>query len=296
MNSPVGNVTILPSPRCLLGEGPVWRDEALWWVDIEGRALHRHAPGSGAGEVPPVATFNDTLGCVVPRRSGGWVAGVGSALAWLTPAGRVTRTLPLPGTTAASRCNDGKADPSGRLWIGTMARDASDGSGGLYRLDTDGSIHRLLQGCGIANGLAWSRDRTRFYFADSLRRNVRVFPYDNQTGSIGEGRVLAEIPAAAGFPDGLTLDRDDHVWLALWGGHAVIQIDGRTGATLATVKLPTPHVTSCAFGGADHSTLFVTTAHNALNLAEQSAYPNAGRTFAVTLPGCAGFAPFLTFL
>jgi sugar lactone lactonase YvrE len=293
-----GAVTVLPSPRCLLGEGPVWHDEALWWVDIEGRALHRHAPGSGAisGEASPVATFADTLGCVVPRRSGGWVAGVGSALAWLTPEGRVTRTLTLPGTTAATRCNDGKTDPSGRLWIGTMARDASDGGGGLYRVDTDGSIHQILEGCGIANGLGWSRDRTRFYFADSLRHNVRVFPFDDRTGSLGEGRVLAEIPASAGFADGLTLDRDDHVWLALWGGSSLIQLDGRTGATLSTVALPAPHVTSCAFGGTDYSTLFITTARTALSAAEQTAHPDAGRVFSLTQPGLSGFAPFSTFL
>lgn len=296
MNLVGGAVTVLPSPRCLLGEGPVWHDGALWWVDIESRALHRHVPGSGAGEAPPVATFDDTLGCVVPRQSGGWVAGVGSALAWLTPEGRVTRSLPLPGTTAATRCNDGKADPSGRLWIGTMARDASDAGGALYRVDADGSMHRILEGCGIANGLAWSRDRTRFYFADSLRRNVRVFPYDDRTGSLGEGRVLAEIPTAKGFPDGLTLDREDHVWLALWGGHSVIQLDGRTGAILATVSLPAPHVTCCTFGGSGLGTLFVTTARTALPPSEQAIHRDAGRVFKITLPGLAGFAPFSTSL
>ena len=296
MNSAVSNITALPVPRCLLGEGPVWHDETLWWVDIEGRALHRHTPASSAGGAPPIATFDNTLGFIVPRRSGGWVAGVGSALAWLTPEGRITRSLPLPGTSATTRCNDGKTDPSGRLWIGTMARDASDGGGALYRIDTDGSVHRVLEGCGIANGLAWSRDRTRFYFADSLRHNVRVFPYDDRTGSLGEGRVLAEIPPSAGFPDGLTLDREDHVWLALWGGHSVIQLDGRTGAILATVKLPAPHVTSCTFGGPHHDTLFITTARIALSAAEQTAHPDAGRVFSLTQPGLAGFAPFSTFL
>jgi hypothetical protein len=287
----IGEPIPLDSPNALLGEGPVWHRNALWWVDIEQGTLTRHKPGE---EACKVATFQDTLGFVLPRSNGGWIAGIGNQVAWLDEAAVIQRSLPLP-VSPLIRCNEAKVDPTGRLWVGTMARDAiTTGQGALHRLDPDGTIHVMLSNLGISNGLAWSLDASRFYFIDSHRPEISVFPYDRRGHTLGKRSTLVEIQD--GIPDGMTIDSAGHLWVALWGGYAVIRIDGSSGRVLGQIRLPVPHVTSCVFGGDDGATLFITTASTALNQEERIRHPDAGRVFYVRLPGITGTPANYTIL
>jgi sugar lactone lactonase YvrE len=277
--------TRLASPRAALGEGPVWHQSALWWVDIDAGALYRHASDK---DCRLVSRFTDTLGCIIPRTVGGWIAGLGSRLDWLGADGCVLNSVNLPRESALTRCNDGKADAAGRVWIGTMARDATGALGSLYRVDLDGSIHVMLTGLGIANGLGWSPDGKSFYFVDSLRQEVSVFKFDPRGGELGERHTFAVIPTALGVPDGLTVDSSGDLWLALWGGASVIRLDGKTGRIRDRYFLPAPHVTSCGWGGHDLSTLFITTASCPLDDAGRAAYPDAGALFSLQIPETTG--------
>ncbi len=275
----------LTSPCAALGEGPVWHQDALWWVDIEAGALYCNASDDGCRLV---TRFGDSLGCVIPRAGGGWIAGHGSRLAWLGADGCAGKFMDLPRESALTRCNDGKADAAGRVWIGTMARNAQGALGSLYRIDPDASVHVMLTGLGIANGLAWSPDGRLFYFVDSPRQEVSVFEFDPRNGELGERRAFAAILPEMGIPDGLTVDSSGDLWLALWGGASVLRLDGKTGQILNRYPLPVPHVTSCGWGGSDFSTLYITTASTALDEAGRAAHPDAGALFSLRIPGITG--------
>jgi sugar lactone lactonase YvrE len=157
------------------------------------------------------------------------------------------------------RTNDGAADPAGRFLIGTMAYDAGAHRGGLYVRETDGSVRLLLADVTVSNGLAWAPTGDRLYYVDSATQGVDVLDYDVETGTVAHRRRLVSIPDEDGIPDGLTVDADGALWVALWGGGEVRRYSP-TGAPLETVHLPVPMATSCGFGGPALDTLFITTA------------------------------------
>ncbi len=267
--------------RCELGEGPVW-DEAsgsLLWVDIPVGEIHRHAPGTD--DVHTVA-LGVAVGAVCPRADGGLVAATARGFLLLGPGGQAEREIPVEADLAGNRMNDAKADSAGRLWAGTMALDESPGAGALYRLDPDGSVERILAGVGLSNGLDWSPDGSTFYYVDSLAGRVDAFDFD-----LGPGRLESRRPLAAierGTPDGLTVDAEGTIWVALWGAGRVRRLSPE-GETLAELALPTPGTTSCAFGGPGLGTLFVTTDGR-----RREGDPEAGKVF-VARPDARGRAP-----
>jgi sugar lactone lactonase YvrE len=284
----VDPVAVFDARRCTLGEGPYFDDRTGWfaWVDILGSRLLWSRPEDGTvGELP----LPGHVGAAVPRRDGGLVVCLPAGPALLDPDGtlRALGTFrdadaaalgfaPAPGP--ALRSNDAKSDRAGRLWLGTMAYDATPGAGALYRLDPGaaGPV-RALGEVTISNGLGWSPDGTVMYFVDTPTRRVDAFEYDQDAGALGQRRTFATIDA--GFPDGLCVDADGGVWVALWQGSAVRRYlpDGRLDRA---VPVPTPQVTSCAFGGAGYRTLLVTTAAVDRPPGEQG----AGLTYACT-PG-----------
>ncbi|MGH3658300.1 MAG: SMP-30/gluconolactonase/LRE family protein [Micromonosporaceae bacterium] len=261
-------VAVFDSRRCTLGEGPYFDDRTgrFCWVDILGSRVLWSRPEDGTvGELP----LPGHVGAAVPRRDGGLVVCLPVGPALLDPDGTL-RPLgtyrdadvaalgfaPAPGP--ALRSNDAKADRAGRLWLGTMAYDASPGAGALYRLDPGAADPvRVLGEVTISNGLGWSPDGTVMYYADTPTRRVDAFDYDQDAGVLGSRRTFATIDV--GFPDGLCVDADGGVWVALWQGGAVRRyLPG--GRLDRVVSVPTRQVTSCAFGGAGYRTLLVTTA------------------------------------
>jgi sugar lactone lactonase YvrE len=248
----------LPVPRAALGEGPCWdaAEDALYWTDIPAHRIHRLA----ADGTHTAWDTGQPVGVIVPRAGGGMALAAKDGFWALDPAGGqlalLTHVEPdVPG----NRMNDGACDRAGRFFAGTMAEDESPGAGTLYRLDPDHQVTAVLRGVSISNGIGWSLDESRMYYVDSLTPSVDVFDYDAASGAIGNRRVFAAAGGGGVVPDGLAVDADGCVWVALWGGAAIVRY-GPDGRLRQTLEVPAANVTCCAFGGTDLSTLYITTA------------------------------------
>ncbi len=205
---------------------------------------------------------------------------------------RLTRVPGFGVDRDAVRFNDGKPDPWGNFCAGTMAWDESgDPPGNLYRLAPDGTVAEVFGGVGLSNGLDWSDDRRLFYYADSNSGRVDLFDTDPDTGALSGRRPFVIVPEADGVPDGLTLDAEGCVWLAVWGSGELRRYTPAGGLD-TVVRVPARQVTSAAFGGSDLATLYVTTALEGYTEADLREQPHAGDVFACT-PGVTGRLPFL---
>ena len=250
--------TRVQAPVCTLGEGPVWDagDQALYWVDVPEGRVHRMAAD---GSLSSWDT-GQPVGAVVPRASGGLVVAVRDGFMALGPAsGKLTTLAEVEQDRPENRMNYGACDRAGRFYAGTMADDERPEAGALYRLDPDLSVTRLLAGVGISNGIGWSPDDRLMYYIDSHAHRVDVFDYDPATGAIDGRRPFAAVGQGGVVPDGLTVDADGGVWVAVWGGYAVLRHDPG-GQVLEALDLPAARVSSCVFGGPDLDRLYITTA------------------------------------
>jgi sugar lactone lactonase YvrE len=258
-------------PVAYHGEGPVWSERwgGLRWVDMlagdvlslaAGGAINRRHVGSVAAAIRP-------------RRQGGAVIGVERGFALEEADGTLTHLDALWSDTNV-RMNEGGCDPDGRFYCGSMAYDQRPGAGALYRLDPDGSIRVVLGSVTISNGLEWSPDGSHAYYNDTPTHRIDVFDYDGESGLTGR-RPFAEIPAEAGGPDGLTVDEQGGVWVALYGGGAVQRYTPE-GMLDEVIEVPAKQVTACTFGGSDLDQLFITTSREDLKPGED---PLAGSLF-----------------
>jgi sugar lactone lactonase YvrE len=279
---------LLVDAHANLGEGPVWddREGCLWWVDILGQAIHRTDPASGQDDAVPVGQL---VGAVVVRASGGLVAAVQGGFVAVDPAsGRVELLAPVEAGDPTTRMNDGKVDPAGRFWAGTMGVDHRPDAGTLYRLDPDLHVTAMVPRTTISNGLDWSPDGRSMYFIDTPTRRVDRFDYDHATGAISGRRPAVAIREGAGSPDGMTVDAEGFLWVALWDGWAVERY-GPDGRLDRRVEVPAQQASSCAFGGPNLDQLFITTAQEGFPPGGRSDQPHAGGLF-VCRPGVRGRA------
>ena len=270
-----------------LGEGPVWDPIAgcLYFVDI----LRGHVHCAGASRECRTIPIGRMVGALAATDGGDLVLAAQGGFARLDLAtGHVTTIANLDGGRPDIRMNDGKCDPAGRFWAGTMALDERPNAGGLYRLDSDGRVHTMLTGVSISNGLDWSDDGRVMYFIDSPTLAVDAFDFDARTGAIANRRTVVRIDLGVGVPDGMTLDADGCLWVALWGGGAVHRYTP-AGVLDAVVAVPTTYPTSCTFGGADLRDLYITTAAVKLSARDRAEQPSAGGVF-VARPGVRGRA------
>jgi len=290
--------------KCILGESPVWDGgmKRLLFVDIQGKILYAWDPATRdlkQWETP------DEVGCVVPYKDNIVLIAVVDKILQvdMTKEGKDAisdfAVLPDGHCPAGFRFNDGKCDPSGRLWVGTMNKDwrnASAPKGKLYCMGPDKKLETKLEEVGLSNGMGWftSAGEDGFdsmFFIDSAKQQVARFDYDDSTGAVSNERVTVTVPKAdkgGGTPDGMTVDSDGKVWVAIAGGGCVAQYDPKTGEELRRVVLPVERPTACTFGGADLDTLYVTTREPA----DQSPAPSeAGAVLAVRVPGVRGHRP-----
>jgi sugar lactone lactonase YvrE len=244
--------------RCLLGESPVWHAEAeeLLWVDIRNALLYRWSSRSGNTTTIHVG---HAVSAVAPRASGGYIVATRLGYGTVDEGGAFEVLSPVESDLAEHRMNDGKCDRQGRFWAGTMSERHEPGAGSLYRLDRGGSVARVLEGVTISNGLDWSPDDTTMYYVDSLAGSLDAFDFDAQSGEVTRRRRLVEIDRSLGLADGIAVDVDGCIWVALHSGGAVHRYSP-SGALLARLELPVAIVTSCAFGGSDLRDLYITTA------------------------------------
>jgi sugar lactone lactonase YvrE len=250
------------------GEGPIWdaANACVRWVDmLNGDVLSLHSPDGHVDR----RHVGSVAAAIRPRVNGGFVIAVERGFA-LLDADSSLLTLPEVWSDPTVRMNDGACDPQGRFYCGSMAYDEAPGRGALYRLDPDRTVSPVLTGVTISNGLAWRADGATALYVDSPTRRVSELDFDADTGTFGARRIRITIEVDGAVPDGIALDRDGGVWVALWGGGVVHRYDAR-GVLDAVVELPVRKVSACAldFDGR----LYVTTS------AEGDANPVAGALF-----------------
>lgn len=249
--------------ECITGEGPLWhpQEQRLYWVDIPQGRLFRYNPATGVHE----QCYEDAAGAAI----GGFTIQADGALllfmakgavkAWRD--GELTAIIEEIPAERESRFNDVIADPIGRVFCGTMSTQSQPGR--LYRLDTDGSLTKLLDDVGISNGMGFTPDRQQMYYTDSRKREIYLFDYDQASGELANQRLFVHVPEGEGVPDGMTVDAEGFVWSARWNGGCLVRYapDGAPdGGEVLRIPFPAKKVSSVIFGGPDYTDMYVTTA------------------------------------
>jgi sugar lactone lactonase YvrE len=260
-------------------------DGRVRWVDMLAGVVLSTDPDTGATERTAVG---EVAACLRPRRGGGFVLARERGFAVWDPGAEAPRPLGELWSDPSVRMNEGACDPQGRFYCGSMAYDAAPGRGALWRLDPDGSTSRVLDGVTISNGLAWTSDARRAYYIDTPTRRIDLFDADPATGALTGRRPFVHLGDGPGAPDGLCLDAEGGVWVALWDGSAVHRYDPG-GALSERVELPVLRPTACTFGGPGLDQLFVTTSRENLDAVQGA--PPAGALLRLR-PGVKGVAPW----
>jgi sugar lactone lactonase YvrE len=268
-------------PACDLGEGPHWNslDRKLYWVDITGKAIHRFDPQSEKHEIRVTPSM---VGFVVTNGANKMIAGLQDGIYRLDfEAGDAEAIVRPHYAHADNRFNDGKCDPRGKLWAGTMNHaDHQKPTGALYRLDGRG-LHEQETGIHISNGLGWSPDHKTMYYTDTVRRLIWKYDYNIETATPSNRREFLKFDGK-GRPDGMCVDSQGRILTALWPGWS-IEIYTPDGKLDGKIDLPVPQVSSCVFGGDGLKTLYITTAKVGLGEQQLKEAPLSGQMFAVQM-------------
>jgi sugar lactone lactonase YvrE len=271
--------------RAQWGEGPIWWEGALYYVDIEGHRVLRYDPVSAEDKSWDVG---QRVGTGVPRWGGGLGIAGDDGFAFLDEgSGEVTAIADPEGEKADNRFNDGKCSPEGRFLAGTISTVKKTGDAALYRLDADGSVSLAFGGVTNSNGIVWSADGGTVYYIDTPRLAVLAFDYDEASGVLSNERVaFSTAEAVSASPDGMAIDADGHLWIAFCHGSCVVCFDA-TGRELRRMELPCREVTAVAFGGKDLDEMYVTT-----GIPKDDVEDAAGRLFVVKGLGVKGVPAF----
>lgn len=278
-------LSIEVNTQSTLGEGSIWDDrrKCLFWVDIYKGILHRLDPKTAKHTFSEIGGF---LGSVVPSENDDLILlNDRSYVSFDWENKKIEVLASVEEDIKENRFNDGKCDPAGRFWAGTMPQPEDKASGSLYCLYADLSVEKKLGNISISNGIVWSGDKKTMYYIDTPTKEVWAFDYDNATGVISNQRVAVKIAESEGFPDGMTIDVEDKLWIAHWGGYQVARWDPVTGEKLFSVMLPVSQVTSCAFGGDQLDQLYITSARKGLGHEALDKEPYAGALFVYNTEG-----------
>jgi sugar lactone lactonase YvrE len=261
-------------------EAPFWSvDEGvLYWVDIDGKTVFRYRLENGAEQT---FALDYEIGCLIPRRNGGFVAGLDRGLAFLNSGLTKTEFFASPEDgLPRTRFNDGKCDRRGRFWVASADRNEVEPLGALYCLNGSGQLTQALSQVVVGNGMGWSPDNKTMYFTDTGIGKIFAFDYEIETGATSNRRVFVEVDDQGGLPDGLTVDVEGFIWSAHWSGWRITRYDP-DGRIDRVVDMPVPNVTSLTFGGPNLDQLFVTTARLGLSDQEIANAPLSGGLFVV---------------
>lgn len=275
--------------RNTLGEGLLWdvSSELLYWVDILEKQVFAWKQGAKSYQT---WQLNNYPGCLAVCEDEQLLIAHEQGLSVFNPEGEGMKLMnAIESGKKDNRFNDGKCDPCGRFWAGSMRMDATGREGALYIVNRDFSVDMKIDGISISNGLAWSLSKNQMYYVDTGDNDIKIYHYDDETGDIRFDKVLVGCKQELGYFDGMTIDVDGNLWVAIWGGGCVLHIDSRTGETIGRVEVPTQHVSNCTFGGSDLDTLFITSASTGLSDEQQAEQPLAGSLF-MALPGVQGTA------
>ena len=266
------------------GEGPIYWNDHLLYVDIEGHSLIRLNPETQEEEI---WEMGERIGTVVPTLNEDFICAGDSGIYRFDPSNGQKTNLADPEAKKRpdNRFNDGKCDPSGRFWAGTISTVKKEGDANLYQLDQSGLLTLQVSGVTNSNGICWNTSKTEMYYIDTPTQKVVTYEYDDQTGKLGGSRVAVDFRDlnTEGSPDGMTIDEEGMLWVALCHGGAVVNVNPETGELLQKVELPCVETTACAFGGSNLDRLFVTTGiHKTLHEKE------AGKVFVIDGLGVSG--------
>jgi sugar lactone lactonase YvrE len=271
------------------GEGPIWWDNSLFYVDIAGNKLIRLKPETSEESIWDVG---ERIGTIVPCKNDDeviYAGDTGYVRFNLKTGSKTALADPEASMRGKNRFNDGKCDPAGRFWAGTISMVKDTGSANLYCLDTDGSLSLKVSGVTNSNGICWNADATKMFYIDTPTQNVRAYDYDLESGAISNARVVVDT-VAHGYnssPDGMTIDADGMLWVAFCHGACVVRFDPQKDKELQRVDLPCIETTACAFGGENLDRLFITTGIKA-DLKET----DAGKVFVIDGLGVKGVPAF----
>lgn len=276
----VWQAELLLDVEAQLGEGPIWdhRIKTLYWVDIEQEFVHTFEPSTGKSVSYPV---NQKVGTVVPTSSGKVILGLQKGIyLWDLKNNTNTRLAAPEADKPGNRLNDGKCDPRGRFWVGSMDLKGAPLQGSLYKYEAKAAAENMLDSVSISNGLVWTADGATMYYIDTPTRCVKAFDFDVVRGIISHQKVAFSIPDSLGYPDGMAIDENGNVWIGMWGGGCVSHWNPKTGQYLGKVVVPgAKNVTACAFGGKHLDQLYITTARQGLSAKELRAYSESGNLF-----------------
>lgn len=271
----------------LLGEGPMWspRDEALYWVDILTPAIHRF---NTTTRTDTETKLGSMVSLAIPKASGGLlVATPGGLMTYDGDSKRLQAFCHPEADRPGNRYNDGKCDRMGRLWVGTLDIGTAANRGNLFKVEADGSWKKMDSGFTVANGMGWSPDNRHMYFTDSMRRTIYRYDFDLRSGEIANRQPLITLDMNDGTPDGLTVDDEGCIWVAVWDAWRISRYSPQ-GKEIMRIKMPVPRPTSCCFGGENLDTLYITSASVRLNAEVLAAAPLSGSLFAIRVPGVRG--------
>ena len=291
---------LLQCANALLGEGPIWDEveQAYFWGDLKSHRIFRFDPESGQSGI---WTLPYQFGCFALREQGGMCVVTDHGYEFLNlGTGDLSRVVDPEADLAFDHCyNDGKVDPGGRFWVGSLpiagarGEEITEDTGRLYSLAPDGDVRCHDDGLFVSNGMGWSPGADRMYHIDSWRGTVFAHDFDNGTGQLSNKREFFTFTDDAdGFPDGMTVDAEGGLWIAMWDGWKIVNIS-KDGTRLGEVEMPVQKPTSCCFGGKNLDQLFVTSASVYMTSAELEKNPQAGSIFGV-VPGVTGL-PSLRF-
>lgn len=285
-------VEVIGEHRCQLAEGPVWdaKRNAICWIDLLLGEIHEY---SFHDQSRKVYYAEQIIGSFAICDNGNFITALKNGFAFIErPRGEIKMISSPEEHLPNNRFNDGKCDPVGRFWAGTMSLTEDTGTGSLYVLEKDLTHSKKVGDITISNGISWSIDHKQLFYIDTPSMKVSAFDYDKVTGRISNRRTVIQIEDRDGYPDGMTIDNEGMLWIAHWNGWQVTRWNPVNGEKLFTIKLPVAKVTSCIFGGENLSDLFITSAQVGLTPEELQEQPLAGSLFVIRDCGFTGMPSF----
>lgn len=275
------DISVLYPAQCILGESPLWHEKrkSYIWVDIEEKRLYElHSITKRFKQWQ----FDKRVSVALENEDSGVVLGMQGGIAGFNfKKGRTKWLVDIEPGLKDNRCNDGACDYMGRVWIGTMDTACKEGAGSLFYLNTRLQIKKKISGITIPNGIAWSANNEIMYFVDTTARVIKSFAFDSISGEISDERIAINIPPGIGMPDGMAMDEEGMLWIAMYGGSCISRWDPLAGELIQTIPLPVPHITNCCFAGEGLDQLLITTARENLSKEELKKYPQSGDVFII---------------
>ena len=279
--------TLYPS-QCWLGESPLWHEtrKSCLWVDIENGILYEL---DRATKKLQTWDIKSRVSTIIEHHDGDLILGVqGGIVKFNFDDDSIDWLADIEKETPENRCNDGACDSSGRIWMGVMDIRAKKKAGSLYCIHHDFALEKMIAGITIPNGIVWSLDNERMYFIDTIQGNVNSYLFNSQTNEIEFEKVAIHFPDGTGLPDGMCIDEEGMLWVALYGGGCVTRCNPLTGELMESIQLPALHVTNCCFVGDNLEHLVITTAREHLTEQQLLNYPQSGDVFIAENVGVKG--------